>query len=128
MSKTYVEHKRCGHCCKFMTSDCPYEHNVVGRNHGPAIDTFPCDKFIMKPWCTDKKEDKITVGNEINYSYSPRPYYEIRIGANVQYENGDYVVEARDGVYVNLVNATRKITVHKNAVTLRAVDLEYVMK
>ena len=54
--QTYIEHKRCGHCCKFMTSDCPYEHNVVGRGSGPAMDTFPCDEFIMKPWFTDKIE------------------------------------------------------------------------
>lgn len=38
---------QCGDCSKWMTSDCPKEKNVNGRNRGPSMSEVICDKFSI---------------------------------------------------------------------------------
>ena len=41
--------KRCGNCDMWMCSNsCPKEKNINGRNKGPSMNEYGCDKFSLK--------------------------------------------------------------------------------
>lgn len=60
----YVEYeqtdrKRCGACDHWMKSSlCPKEKNINGRNHGPSMNSYTCDKFLLEKWVKDLKEKR----------------------------------------------------------------------
>lgn len=50
--------RRCGDCDLWMKSrDCPREHNVNGRNHGPSCADPICFKFVEDRFATKRRTE-----------------------------------------------------------------------
>jgi len=47
----------CGDCNHWMkSSECPREKNINGRNHGPSMGDFICNKFVTSYSAIARKE------------------------------------------------------------------------